>query len=598
MTSRNPPFQVEDVTTSSTLNNAETLGIFTWPDTDGTSGQVMSTDGQTNLFFQNPPASIGEVNTASNANTAGVGVYKQKTGVDLEFKGINPASSRITAVDTPATSTVDIDVVEAQIDHTSIANIGVNTHTQIDTHVSSSANPHTVTLEQARTGGSTLSGNISMGGNRIINLADPLTALQVANKQYVDSVASGLVLHHASVRATTTVNLVGTYAGTPAFTLTANPAAVLPAIDGVALNVTDRVLLKDQTDAKQNGAYTVTQTASPWILTRATDYDDNSEIDSGDFFFVVEGTVFQNAGFVLVTESPDLDVTDLVFSQFSGAQTITAGEGLVQVGNQFDVNDDNATLEIVGDVLRVKDAGITNAKLDKANIPISGFGAATAEVDIGGQNLKGLTLESDVATGTAPLTVASTTKVPNLYAAISGGIRTATNTVITDTGTAPVGAGYVLMTTSPTAAGWTVAEQSHGSCYMINNVTTTTVAVQGTYVKILGNTSAGYLLEFTHSNNRLTSADSHTHVYHVIITATINCSSNSRHISVALAKNGVVNANTAIDSFMRTNTRKYSVTCNALEQLTTNDYVEAFITDLDGTSTLTISSLNMTVAYM
>lgn len=60
-------------------------------------------------------AGTGEANTASNVGTAGVGVFKQKTGIDLEFKKLNPASSKIAITDDLANSEVDVDVNEANL---------------------------------------------------------------------------------------------------------------------------------------------------------------------------------------------------------------------------------------------------------------------------------------------------------------------------------------------------------------------------------------------------------------------------------------------------------------------------------------------------
>ena len=84
----------------------------------------------------------GEANTASNVGVGGVGVFKQKTGVDLEFKNINAGSSKVSVTDDVASNEVDIDVVESNISHTNIADIGANTHAQIDTHIADTTNPH------------------------------------------------------------------------------------------------------------------------------------------------------------------------------------------------------------------------------------------------------------------------------------------------------------------------------------------------------------------------------------------------------------------------------------------------------------------------
>lgn len=74
--------------------------------------------------------SAGEANTASNVGSAGVGVFKQKTGVDLEFKKINAGSSKVTVTDDTVNNEVDIDVSLGSIDHGGLAGLADDDHTQ------------------------------------------------------------------------------------------------------------------------------------------------------------------------------------------------------------------------------------------------------------------------------------------------------------------------------------------------------------------------------------------------------------------------------------------------------------------------------------
>ena len=91
----------------------------------------------------------GEANTASNVGTAGVGVFKQKTGVDLEFKKINPENNKVSVTDDVANDEIDIGINEGNIVHQNLSGAGTNTHSQIDTHLGSTSNPHGVTFTQA-----------------------------------------------------------------------------------------------------------------------------------------------------------------------------------------------------------------------------------------------------------------------------------------------------------------------------------------------------------------------------------------------------------------------------------------------------------------
>lgn len=71
---------------------------------------------------------VGEANTASNIGTSGVGVFKDKSAVDLRFKKIAAGSTKITITDDTANNEVDVDVVEANLQHNNIGGIANVAH--------------------------------------------------------------------------------------------------------------------------------------------------------------------------------------------------------------------------------------------------------------------------------------------------------------------------------------------------------------------------------------------------------------------------------------------------------------------------------------
>lgn len=166
--------------------------------------------------------------------------------------------------------------------------------------------------------------DFAMNAHKVTGVTDPVDAQDVATKAYADNVAVGLNDKKNSCRAATAAALPActpTGAGVGK-TLTGNAAAVLT-VDGVATVLNDRILVKDQAAGSDNGIYKVTTEGTAgvaFILTRATDFDADTDVTSGAFTFVAEGTVNADYGFVLNTnDTITVDTTALTFVIFTSA---------------------------------------------------------------------------------------------------------------------------------------------------------------------------------------------------------------------------------------------------------------------------------------
>ncbi len=203
------------------------------------------------------------------------------------------------------------------------------------------------TLTNKVLGASTsLSANLDADGNRVVNLALPVDATDAATKAYVDDVAQGLHVKEG-VDAATTDTLAALSGGTVTYdngtagvgaTLTLSVA--LTTLDGHTLTDGDRVLIKNEAEPAYNGIYVRT---SSTVFTRDVLFDSDEEIEGGDFVFVVEGTENGSTGWVQSSTVNVVGTDDMVWIQFSGAGTYSAGVGLDLVGTEFSV--DRATVD-------------------------------------------------------------------------------------------------------------------------------------------------------------------------------------------------------------------------------------------------------------
>ncbi len=186
--------------------------------------------------------------------------------------------------------------------------------------------------------------NVDMAGHKVTGVGTPTLSTDAANKDYVDNAIQGVTDVKQSCRVATTDSI----------TLSGEQT-----IDGIAVVTGDRVLVKDQSSAKQNNGIYIVST-STW--SRSTDCDTSSEVTAGLFTFITEGTVNKNAGFMLTTPDPiSLGTTELDFVQFSGAGQIIAGGGMTKSGNTLDIGEGNG-ITVNADTIEVKLDGSTLSK--------------------------------------------------------------------------------------------------------------------------------------------------------------------------------------------------------------------------------------------
>lgn len=270
---------------------------------------------------------------AANLNPANANISIAPTGTGTVT--INPATAgTINNMSIGATTASTGKFTQVTVD-----NLDINGNTIASTNTNGN-----ITLDPNGTGA------VDVSSAKIVNLATPTSANDGVNKQYVDTLVASGITYHAPVKyevPNTTGNLNATYNnGTAGVGATLTNAGTLTAFtpDGVVATVGDRVLVYNQTNAFENGVYTVTTVGSgsvAWVLTRATDADtyalkSPNGLGEGDAFFVTSGNTGAGETYVCNTQGTiTFGTTAINFVQVSATQIYSAGTGLTLTNTTF-----------------------------------------------------------------------------------------------------------------------------------------------------------------------------------------------------------------------------------------------------------------------
>lgn len=248
---------------------------------------------------------------------------------------------------------------------------------------------------------------LDLGNQRIVSLGDPSSGTDAATKQYVDQVARGLNWKQ-SVRAATTANatLASAYENGDV-------------IDGVTLATNDRILIKNQSTASENGIYVVNASGAP---TRAADMAATTD-GKGVAVTVTSGTVNADRVYIQTADTAVVGTNDLTWSQLGGGgSTYTAGDGLGDSSNTFSVNT-GVGLEISSDAVRISAAA--------AGAGLTGGAGSALAVGAG----TGITVNADDVALSASVAGAGLTHTTGVLAVGAGtGISVSADAVAVDTG--------------------------------------------------------------------------------------------------------------------------------------------------------------------
>ena len=337
---------------------------------DGTGSTLRAAGDLVNDNFNEIYTAIGDGTTlgsgyitASSTDTltnksGNISQWTNDSGYITSFSEANDLSSAVTWADVP-----DANITQSSVtQHQAAINSGVSiTESQIS-DLQSYITAGSTTSFTNKTFDANGTGN-SISNIEVADLAsgvldtdlttvagtDTTIASAKAIKTYVDNIAAAGIHYHTAVRVESPSNLTASYdngtSGVGA-TLTNTDTLAAISIDGIALNLNDRVLIYNQSNAAHNGVYyvsTVGDGATAWVLTRTTDTDsygasDPDSLGEGDAFFVQEGNTGAGELYVMNTSGTiTFGTTNITFTVIAETAVYSAGQSLTLSGTEFSV---------------------------------------------------------------------------------------------------------------------------------------------------------------------------------------------------------------------------------------------------------------------
>jgi hypothetical protein len=395
--------------TISYTDNTITVQVANVSDLSASASELNTLDGIT--------ASTAELNILDGvtASTAEINLLDGVTATTAELNildGVTATAAELNILDGATLTTTELNYVDGVTSAIQTQLDAKATATDLSNHISDTST-HGVTgaivgTSDAQTiSNKTLGSDLSAGNYKITSLGTPTQSTDAATKAYVDSVTEGLHIH-ASAVAATTANIS-----------MSNDLEVGDVIDGVTLATGDRVLVKNQNTASENGIYVVQATGA---AVRALDFDQPAEVDGGDFIFVTGGTVNDNTGWVQTSTGVTTIGTDpIYFTQFSGAGTYLAGNGLTLTGNTFTIDTTVTTDLTSAQTLTNKTLTspvITGAVFNDGSVVFEGSSADAHETTL---QVTNPTADRTITFKDASGTVAFTSDIPSTTDGLSEG---------------------------------------------------------------------------------------------------------------------------------------------------------------------------------
>jgi len=380
------------ITSTGTIDLANTLVT---PGTYGSTSEVgtFTVDQQGRLTAAAnvtiTPASIGGVasvsGTANEITASGTTNVTLSLPAALTFTGKTVTGGTLTGVSINGSTNTLSNIANASLTNSSVTigstslSLGGTLTTLAGVTISGATNTLSNIGNASLTNSTIVLGTttIALGGTELAPAGltsvtvtqNPVAALDLATKQYVDTLVSSGITYHAPVKyevpsgnLTATYNQPGGAGVGVGATLTNAGALAAFTPDGVVASVNDRILIYNQTNQAQNGVYVVTTVgdgSTAWVLTRASDADtyalkDPNGLGNGDAFFITSGATGAGETYVCNTVGViTFGTTAITFVQISATQIYSAGTGLSLTGTTFSISNTAVTAGAYGSATQV-----------------------------------------------------------------------------------------------------------------------------------------------------------------------------------------------------------------------------------------------------